>query len=183
MWPIIFNLIWYRLRRQTAVRSRTTSTQMSFPETVSDSMCRNYSVVQTHSFISSPGGWSQTILKGKKPDLEVLGWSGCTCSVVVRPDGCTGGMDIQFSCNSFGGESCSQHTNCTLPQKLETSMALYCVTKLHILEWPFIVPSTRCTCVLIMLFNHLLDMPHLSGGWIMLTNKDVNKFVYYIWEK
>ena len=38
------------------------------------------------------------------------------------------------------------------------------VTKLHILDWSFIVPSRRCTCTMIMLFNHLLDMPHLSGG-------------------
>ena len=37
-------------------------------------------------------------------------------------------------------------------------------TQLHIWEWPFIVP---CTCVMIMLFNQLLDMPHLSGGWII----------------
>ena len=50
-------------------------------------------------------------------------------------------------------------------------MALCCVTKLHILEWPFIVPSTRCTCVMIMLFNQLLDMPHVSGGWIILTKE------------
>jgi hypothetical protein len=28
---------------------------------------------------------------------------------------------------------------------------------------PFNVPCTRCTCVMIMLFNKLLDMPHLSG--------------------
>jgi hypothetical protein len=33
-----------------------------------------------------------------------------------------------------------------------------CVIKLHILEWPFIVPSTRCTCVMIILFNQLLEM-------------------------
>jgi hypothetical protein len=45
-----------------------------------------------------------------------------------------------------------------------------------VIVWPFIVPSTRCTCVMIMLLNQLLDMPHLSGGWIisakgeMLTN-------------
>ena len=43
--------------------------------------------------------------------------------------------------------------------------------KLHILEWPFIVPSTRCACVMIMLFNHLLDMPHLSGGWVNLATE------------
>ena len=55
--------------------------------------------------------------------------------------------------------------------KLETSVALCCVIKLHILEWPFFVPSTRCTGVMIMLFNQLLDMPHLSGGWIILAKK------------
>ena len=35
----------------------------------------------------------------------------------------------------------------------------------------FIVPSTRCTCILIMRFNQLIDMPHLSGGWIILANE------------
>jgi hypothetical protein len=30
--------------------------------------------------------------------------------------------------------------------KLDTSVALCCVTKLHILEWPFIVPSIRGLC-------------------------------------
>jgi hypothetical protein len=34
---------------------------------------------------------------------------------------------------------------------------------------------------MIMLFNQLPDMPHLSGGWVILakeklTNMDVNKF-------
>ena len=51
--------------------------------------------------------------------------------------------------------------------KLETSVALCCVTELHILKWPFIVPSTRCTCVMIMLFN----LPHLSSGWIILAKE------------
>ena len=64
---------------------RTTSTQMSFSEMVSDSLCRNSSVVQTHSFTNCPGGWSQTILQVKKPDVEVLGWCGYTWSAVVRP--------------------------------------------------------------------------------------------------
>jgi hypothetical protein len=61
-------------------------------------------------------------------------------------------------------------------------VALCCLTKLHILEWHFIVPNTRCTCVIIMLFNQLLDMPHLSGGWILLTKRHVNKFVHQIWD-
>jgi hypothetical protein len=42
------------------------------------------------------------------------------------------------------------------------SMPLACS---HFVCVPFIVPSTRCTCVMIMLFNQLLYMPHLSGGW------------------
>jgi hypothetical protein len=52
--------------------------------------------------------------------------------------------------------------------------------------WLHLVPSTRYICGMIMLFNPLLDMPHLSGGWIilindkMLTNRDVNEFVHNI---
>jgi hypothetical protein len=68
-------------------------------------------------------------------------------------------INIKFSGNSSGGHSCSQHTNFTLPQNLRHLWL--CVTKLHILKWPF-VPSTMCTCVMIMLFNQLLDMPHMS---------------------
>ncbi len=47
------------------------------------------------------------------------------------------------------------------PSKLATSVALFCVIKLHILEWPFIVASLRHTCAIIMLSNQHLDMPHL----------------------
>ncbi len=58
-----------RLRQRTAVRSRppmrTTSMQMSFPETVFDSLCRN---------------WFQTILEVKMLDVQVLGWCGHSCS-------------------------------------------------------------------------------------------------------
>ncbi len=63
--------------------------QMSFPETVSDSLSRNYLVMQTNCCSSCPGGWSQTILKVKMLDVEVLGWCGYTWSVVVGPVGCT----------------------------------------------------------------------------------------------
>ena len=79
-------------------------------------------------------------------------------------------INIQFSGNSFGGHSCSQHANCTLPQNLR--QLWHCVVwQLHILEWSFIVPSTWCTCVMILLFNQLLDIPHLSGGWIILAKE------------
>ncbi len=52
--------------------------------------------------------------------------------------------------------------NCRLhaPSNLATSVALCCVIKLHILEWPFIVASVRYTCAIIMLSNQHLDMPH-----------------------
>jgi hypothetical protein len=58
-----------------------------------------------------------------------------------------------------------------IARSLLTSVALCCVTKLHILKQPYIVPSTKCTCVMIMLFNQLLDMPHLSGGCIILAKE------------
>jgi hypothetical protein len=52
---------------------RTTSTQMSFPEMISDILCRISLVVQTHSFISCPGG-GLAIPQVKQLDVEVLGW-------------------------------------------------------------------------------------------------------------
>ncbi len=63
--------------------------QMSFPETVSDSLCRYSLVMQTDCCSSCPGGWSQTILEVKMLDVEVLGWCGYKKSAVVRPVGCT----------------------------------------------------------------------------------------------
>ena len=51
------------------------------------------------SFISCPGGWSQTIPQVKKPDVEVLGWRGYTWSAVVRLVGRT----AKSSKNDVGG--------------------------------------------------------------------------------
>ncbi len=74
---------------QVETLMRTTSMQRSFPETVSDSLCRNSLVLQTDCCSSCPGGWSQTILEVKMLDVEVLGWCGYTWSAVVRPVGST----------------------------------------------------------------------------------------------
>ncbi len=94
--------------------------QTSFPETVSDSLCRNYLLMQTVCCSSCPGGWSQMILEVKMLDVEVLGWCGYMWSTVVRPVGCTSNlsemplemaygraMNIQFTGNSSDGHSCS----------------------------------------------------------------------------
>ncbi len=146
--------------------------QMSFTETVSDSLCRNSLVMQTDCCSSCPGGLSQMILEVKMLDVEVLG-CGYTWSVVVRTVGCTAKfsempletaygreMNIQLKGNSSGGHSCIQHNQLHTPSKLTTSVALCCVIKQH-LKWPFIVASLKHTCAIIMLSNQHLDIPHL----------------------
>ncbi len=59
--------------------------QMSFPETVSDSLCRNSLVMQTDNCSSCPGVWSQMIFEVNMLDVEVLDWCGYMRSAVVRP--------------------------------------------------------------------------------------------------
>ncbi len=76
---------------QVETPMRTTSIQMSFPETVSDSLCRNSLVMETDCCSSCLSSWwlSQTILEVKILEVEVLGWCGYTWSAVVRLVGCT----------------------------------------------------------------------------------------------
>ncbi len=106
--------------------------QMSFPETVYDSVCRNYLVMQTDCCSSCLGGWSQMILLEVKDARMWRSWAGLSyTSAVLRPVGCTAKFsempletaygretNIQFTGNSSGGHSCSHHANCTLPQNL-----------------------------------------------------------------
>ena len=59
------------------------------------------------------------------------------CPVQLKP----GFICEEHTSTAFSGKhSSSHHANCTLPQ-LETSVALCCVTKLHISEWPFLSPA------------------------------------------
>jgi hypothetical protein len=132
--------------------------------------------MKNHSFISCPGGWSQTM-----PDVEVLLWLGYTWSVVVRLVGRTAKFSKTMLKAAYDREmnkylvtalvyinAFSMPIACALNLR---HLCHCCLTKLHILEWSFIVPRTRCTCLMIMLFNSLLDMPHLSGGWIILAKE------------
>jgi hypothetical protein len=116
------------------------------------------------------------------------GGPGLVWSAVVSPVWRTAETAYDTELKISVGQSYGQHAYCMSPQ-FETSVALCCVTKLHILERSFIIPSTRCISVMNMLFNQLIDMPHLSGGCIILTkdimliNRNVNTFVHKMWEK
>ncbi len=71
---------------QVETPMRTTSMQISFPETVSDSLCRN----SKNQLLQQLSGWLVSDdLGGEDVDVEVLGWCGYTWSAVVRPVGCT----------------------------------------------------------------------------------------------
>jgi hypothetical protein len=113
----------------------------------------------------------------KKPDVVVLGWRSYTWSVVVRPVGRTTkfsttrleaayGREIS---NSSGGHSCSEQ--CHLHTSLKT-WELCGVVLFDKTAHFRVAPSSRCTCVITMLFNQLLDIPHLSGGWIILAKEE-----------
>ncbi len=59
---------------QVETPMKTTSMQMSFPEAVFDSLCRNDLALQTDYCSSCLSGWSQMILEVKM--LNVESWAG-----------------------------------------------------------------------------------------------------------
>ena len=122
----------------------------------------------------------QTMPQTKKPDVEGLGWCGYMWSVVVRPVG----HIAKFSTTTMPiARSLKTWDICGIVLCDKTAhfrVAFYCPQhKVHL---------CNNHCVMIMLFNQHLHMPHLSGGWViltkhkMLTNRDL-KFVHNIWEK
>ena len=113
--------------------------------------------------VGGPGGHRPTHFGASPPRSRMCrSWAGVvTWSAVVRPIGhtakyskttlesaCDREINIQFSGNSSGGHSCSQHANCTFPKHLRHLW--------HCVVWPFILPNKGET----------------------LTNRDVNKFVH-----
>ncbi len=138
-------------------------------------VCRNSLVMQTNCCISYLGGWSQTMLQVKKPDVEVLGWCGHTwwgrLNVLPNPRKRHWRllMVVKWTRQQLYWAFLQSACQLDAPSKLMTTMGLCCVIKLHILEWPFIVTHTWHTCVLIIQSNQHPDMPHLSGEWIILA--------------
>ncbi len=132
---------------QVKTLMRKTSMQMSFPQTVSDSLCRNSLVMQTDCCSSCPGGWSQTILEVKMLAVEVLGWCGYMC---LRLWGWLDVLPNSLKCFwrrlmvekwTFNSRATALVDIPAVSMPIATSVTLCCVIKLHILEWPFIVAS------------------------------------------
>ncbi len=105
--------------------------QMSFPEMVSDSCAEILWLCKPIVAAAVRVAGLRAILEVKMLDVEVLGWCGYTWSMVMRPVGCIAKfsetpletaygreVNIQFTGNSSGGHSCSQHANCMLPQNV-----------------------------------------------------------------
>ncbi len=155
----------------------TTSMQMSLPETVSDSLCRNSLVMQTDCCSSCPVDWSQTILEVKM----WRSWAG----VFTRGLRLCGRLDVlpnslkriwrrlmveKWTLNSrptalVDIPAVSMPIACSL-KTCDICGTVLCDKTAH-----FIVASLWHTCAIIMLSNQQLDMPPQWGGWIISAKK------------
>ncbi len=154
----------------------TMSMQMSFPETVYDSLCRNSLVMQTDCSSSCPGGWSQTILDVKMLDVEVLGWCGLRL---------WGRLDVlpnylkrlwrwlmveKWLLNSWA-TALVDIPAVSMPIARSLKICNICgivlCDKTEHFRVAFYCGQPKYTCAIIILSNQYLDMPHLWGGWII----------------
>ncbi len=118
--------------------------QMGFPETVSDSLCRI--LCYANRLLQQLSGWLVSDdLGGEDAGSEgsglvwlhvVCGYEavGCTAKLSEMPLETAYGREfnIQFTGNSSGGHSCSQHANCTLPQTCEICGIVPCDNIAHL---------------------------------------------------
>ncbi len=96
--------------------------------------CKNWDVFSFQELCTDPCNMGPCIIMLQHEVMVVDEWhnNGPQDLVTVRPVGCTAKfsetpletaygreMNIQFTGNSSGGHSCSQHANCTLPQNLQ----------------------------------------------------------------
>ncbi len=126
---------WSRLRQRTAVRSRP---RWGWRACRWASLRRFLTVCAENLWLCKPIVAAAVRVAGLRRSWRWRcwmwrSWAGVVTqwSAVVRPVGCTAKfsetpletaygreMNIQFTGNSSGGHSCSQHANCTLPQNL-----------------------------------------------------------------
>ncbi len=109
--------------------------------------------------------------------IVACGMSAHSCSVAAQSCWILAGIGTRCrTCQSRASTlpgsrpwpwACQLHA----PSKLATSVALRCIIKLHILEWPFIAIRPRHTYVLTIPFNQHPDMQQLSAGWIILAKE------------
>ncbi len=165
---------------QVEIPMRTTSMQMSFPETVSDSLCRNSLVMQTDCCSSCPvadlrRSWRRRCWMWRSWPGEITRGLRLWGRLHVLPNSLKRLwrrlMVEKWTFNSQPTALVDIPAVSMLPQNFATSVALCYVIKLHILECLFIEASLRHTCAIIMLSNQHLDMPHLWGGWIISARK------------
>ncbi len=179
---------------QVETPMRTTGMQMSFPETVFESFCRNYLVMQTDCCSSCPGGWSQTILAWRS-------WAG----VVTRGLRLWGRLDVRPN-------SLKRLWRRLMLEKLTCNSRATALVDIPTVSMPIARSLKTCDICGIVLCdktayfrvafycgqpearlcnNHAVEswyatplrwMDYLSKGEV-LTNTDLDRFVNNIWEK
>ncbi len=91
------------------------------------------------------------------------GWMYCQFSEHALETAYGREMNIQFTGNSSGGHSCSQHVSTCSLKTCDIYGIVLCDKTAHF-RVAFYCDQLRHTCAIIMLSNQHLDMTHLWGG-------------------